>query len=199
MEKSRKNQELTWTVVIVALIVFWPVGILLLLMKLLKNRSIIFVLVPILYVSGVFAIFLALIGSSSYIEEGSFKGPEFVLMVGFIVGGGYLIYKGREISKTKRRYKKYIGVIKVQGRNDIQEIANKMSLTEQEAIDDIRDIIQLGLMSGKITTENEVIIDEPKIEEKLVSITCRNCGAPNQIPEGKTKKCEYCGSVLNVK
>lgn len=205
MEMNKKIYQY-WIVVILALIIFWPVGLILLYLKLRensKNRFIFSGTIKILI--GLCSIFFALIGTAAEIDQPTGDVGVTIVMVSiFLAIGAILIYFGMKNIKEGKIYEKITNLINFQEVESIEEIAKKLKITEEKATQYISKAIELGFCNNGIEYKNNKIVYKKKIEEVVEKkkheriVKCECCGGINHINDTQTKACEYCGMELLI-
>jgi uncharacterized membrane protein YiaA len=214
MNAGKKTGGVSWAVVIIVLIVFWPVGIYLLWRKLsgdkksaMSGGKVVFVIGWILFALGVV---MVIVGPSDPTMAVSGRIEYFIV---FVCGGLAMILLGGRSKKQAERYKKYISIVINQNITSINNIAAAMPVTYEIAAKDLQKMIDRGYFSGAYIDANacEIVLpknqgnvqgDQPPYEAagpatvRMQVAVCKNCGANNQIPAGTIGECEYCGSPL---
>ena len=196
-----RKKSISWFWVVVAFIIFWPLGFVLLFIKLSRDRSsvvktkstskILSSVVWVLLVLGGISLFGAVIG-----EMGIFG-----VVVLFVIGG---ILLKRIANRTKckgEKYKKYIDLIVNQNQTNIGDIANKSSVPYEDALCDLQDMIDEGYFCGAFIDKTKRTFNltrpkEPAPPAKTIILACESCGAKVRATEGKEADCDYCGTYL---
>jgi len=197
------SKGISWWIVIIALIVFWPVGLVLLFMKLAKDRS-----ASIAGGKTISIIGWLLSGFGALMFIVFLSDPEFGMFIAsiiFIAPGIFLIRKGINTKKKGLRFKKYIDIVINQNQKQIDNIASIFALPYETVKSDLQEMIDKGYFQNAYINESnrEIVI---KIHEvatsngipvKTKNVTCKNCGANQQVSTSGTNQCEYCGTVLS--
>lgn len=196
----------SWVVVILALIIFWPVGLILLYVKLRnssKNKFIFSGTMKIII--GVCSVFFGLIGAATEIDEPTGEVGLTIVMVSiFLAIGAVLIYFGMKNIKDGKIYEKIGSLINFQEVESVEEIAKKLKITEEKATEYISKAISLGFCNKEIEYKNEKIIYKKKIEAEVEKkkheriVKCECCGGINHVSDTQVKACEYCGMELVI-
>jgi hypothetical protein len=137
-------------------------------------------------------------------------GTIIVLLI-FIAIGTWLIIYGIKTKRKIIRFKKYVNIISLENENSLENIANACSQSIDFVIKDLevmiaqkfftnayidRDTNEIVLeRKNNSEVSNNIIAKTEAVESKVV--TCKNCGASNNITIGTVAECEFCGSVLN--
>jgi len=203
---NNTKSSISWVWVVIAFILFWPVGVVLLLVKLSGDRSaamrsgrnmvtLSYVLIGI----GIICL-IAMIGGGLDMVIALFTP---MLLFG---GGGIALYIiGRRTAATSERYKKYINVIINQGETSIDNIAAAVGVPYATAVEDLQKMINRGYLTGmfiNIGLRSVVMarVAEPRADGLIIGqerlLVCGSCGANNKTVVGKISECEYCGSML---
>jgi len=203
-----------WIVVIIALVIFWPIGLFLLFNKLRSDRKaaikchkLLMIVSFVLMGLGVMHLFRAL---GSWGTFGAFS--SYTLFLAIVTGGGglYLYRIAKRTKITGEKYKQYIAIIINHGQSSIDNIASAMGVAYEMAVDDLQKMIVAGFFPGAYIdfTRRKILFKKPVSQgvegstvnahgmpQAMVS-NCQNCGANNTIDAGQLAECEYCGSPL---
>ena len=203
----------SWPVIILALCVFWPVGLYLIIKRTSLDKTAVMnsssgkgltITAIILIVLGGFGI----IGSFNPFDFGSF-----VLFLFFIAGGVVLLNKAKKIKAEGESIKKYLAIIVNGGerqldsiaaaagkqpeivKNDIQKMIDKGYLKNAYINENTREIVLTDNISAKvnINSQEQSFATDTIVETKIV--VCHCCGANNTV-SGTLGECEYCGTSL---
>jgi len=202
MQPAKKS--ISWFWIIVAFIVFWPVGVALLLYKIHGDRSAIMgggkklnLLSFGLLAIGVILIIVGVTDDSGVLFYG-------ILMV---LGGVYLNRKAKNMNVKSDRYKLYLSLIVNQGMTSLDSIAAGAGVPYDQCLTELQKMIDEGYFKGSYIDRTnrlfslvhaqpvmpvQTATSEP-IQTKIVS--CPGCGSNNTI-FGSHGECEYCGSPL---
>lgn len=196
----------SWVVVILALIIFWPVGLIFLYLKLRNNSKNKFKFSGITkIVIGACSVSFGLIGASTEIDEPTGEVGLTIVMVSiFLAIGIAFIYFGVKNIKEGKIYEKISNLINFQEVESVEEIAKKLKITEEKATEYISKAISLGICNNEIEYKNNKIIYKKKVEEQVEKkkheriVKCECCGGINHINDTEVKACEYCGMELTI-
>lgn len=217
----------TW-VIVLAFIFFWPLGVVLLIMRANSNKRNMFdggTTAKICYIVGGILV-LAGLGSFS----GSFFGGLF-----WTAGGIAVIYYGTQNKKKVERYKKYIDLIANQGVRSLDTISNTLNITYSVTKSDIETLIAKGTFKGARIDELTRSIELNAIptmqtnngmngadglsgfigaisgmageagmggngggSSTSVVATCPGCGGTMPAFKGATVECDYCGKIYSA-
>jgi len=199
------KKSLSWFWIVVAFIIFWPIGVALLLYKIHGDRSAIMgggktlakLSLALFGVGGLF-ILLGIMGESGVLFYG-------VLMV---VGGFYLNRKAKSMNVKSDRYRLYLSLIVNQGLTSLDSIAAGVGVPYDQCIGELQNMINEGYFKGSYidqTNRQFVLIHAAPAVPVAVSptaepitpkvVSCPGCGANNTV-FGALGECEYCGSPL---
>ena len=204
-----QKKSISWVWIVIAFIVFWPIGILLLIKKLGDDRSAMIkcgrpvaVISYILFAIGLISLIIAITG-----DYGAFGVSAL-----FITGGVLVNRIARKTRKRGERYKQYIMLIVNQSINSLDAITGIVNVPYEMVVDDLQQMIKAGYFHGAyIDFAQRLIVfapPTPHVWQQPVSgpapwqpppqirvVTCRNCGANNKVI-GQVSDCEYCGSPI---
>ena len=203
------SNGLSWTLVIIVLVCFWPVGIFLLWRKLSADKKATMRSGKIITAIGWF---LAICGGLAMLgmDEG-FDTSTFIGVIVFLGGGVGLILLGKKMKRLAKKYKNYITIVVNQGETNIQNIANITGIPYETVKADLEIMIDkkffsnayIDLGKGCIVIEHRgsyvtaTGISSVRVETKFVVVQCKNCSATNKVVSGSVGECEYCGSMIS--
>ena len=196
----------SWFWIVVALILFWPLGLFLLIRRLSSDRTATFksgrmlkVVYVLLFISGGFMLF-----------SGGF-GIFFGLL--FIAGGVMVFLQARKGNQRVARYKQYMNLVVNHGQKSVDHIAATLGTESRIVKTELQKMIDLGFFEGAVidNVTNEIMLAVPQktgvasaIETVFGSneesstervVVCGGCGANNKV-SGNVGNCDYCGSPL---
>lgn len=190
----------SWPAIIVAFIFFWPLGIILLIMKNKSSKNSIFVgssNKKIYIILGVVLIIIGLSGFGTSISMGLFM----------ILGGVALILYAGQMAKRANRNKQYIDMIVNQNIISLDTIASKNNISYDTVLKEVKQLITLGVLKGAkideirhtitmIQSVKTPIGTQDSQAPKYITVTCPGCGAKMSIQQGTTISCEYCDTPI---
>ncbi len=203
-----------WGWIIFWLIIFWPVGLFLLIKKLETDKSALMSKKtgPISAIGWFFTVFgvLGSIGILSNIGDSTAGGM--VLALATVVGGVLVLIKTSKIKKTGVKYKKYIDLAVNQNVRGIDNIAASVGLSYDAVAKDLQDMINIGYLKDAYIDQGnrEIVLEqaEPisytqastsdRADTQKVAVRCPGCGANNVVAVGGVSECEYCGTPINA-
>ena len=201
---QRQKKPISWVWIILALIIFWPVGLLLLVFRLVSDRSAVMtcgrtlgIVSWILIVLGLLIIF----------------GDEVIIGCVFMLGGICLNVLSRKTKKRAALYRQYISLVANHRMTSLDEISAAIGLSFDTVTSDLTNMINAGYFSGlyidapgrrlvlpqataqqapqpaggAVGTQN---ISQPRV------VQCVGCGA-NAALMSAVGTCEYCGCPLH--
>ncbi len=198
---------LGWPVVIIAIVVFWPVGLVLLSLRLSNDRSSQMVAGGVLMVVGwILAVLSVLIAVVGITTSKTMNGDDVAAYIFFMVvafGGFLLARKGAALRRKRKMVQHYIAVIVNQGLTGVDEIAVASGRSDFNAVMlEIQGLIKEGFLPGyRLDTEDRRVyrVSAESHVAQEVGFTCRSCGANNLIiATGAFTKCEYCATPIRV-
>jgi len=212
--KTKKSSG--WGRVIFWLIIFWPVGLVLLFKKFNDKTA----LMSTTKAPTVAAWILIALGALMLLTNIKRFFADFsvtVFFLAWVVGGVLILLKIRKTKTKAEQYKKYLNAIVNVGERSIDNIASAVSVTYEQAQTDIQAMIDEGFLKGAYIHEgNRTIVLSQDIQTKQPayaavpsasaqsdtwqqprSVRCPGCGANNVVVGGRITECEYCGTPLN--
>lgn len=207
-EKGKISGLYSWPVIILALCIFWPVGIFLIIKRVSVDKKTAMGAGKLIGGIGIASYCIAGIGFIACLSDG-FGSDDIGMILFFGIAGFALQKVSQKIKREAEDVKKYLSVI-VNGnerqidviasstgksydvaKNDIQKLINKGYLKNAYINEGTREIVLPNIIqeqSGEMTNASSV-----NVETKIVACPC--CGANNTVV-GDMGECEYCGSPL---
>lgn len=205
-----KVKSSSWSVIIIVFLVFWPVGIYLLIKKLSSDKAASMRNSKIFMVLGGFFVFASivmigeLLGGSTDVSTGVF-GFFF-----YLIGGVFLIMASFKLKKEGEQYRRLIDIVINQEQHTIENISSQMGFSYDQTVEALQKMIDKGYFAGAfIDYGNHEIVLQRKASNlqqtmdigqpaayKQKAIKCLNCGGNNVINVGQVCECEYCGSPI---
>ena len=205
-----QKKPISWVWIGLAFFLFWPVGIILMLVRFSSDRSATMTCGKPLRTTSIILFSLgALLLIIGITDDYEFISPAIALLVGGII----VFLLSARTRKRGKRYKQYIDLIVNQSHSSIDAIASFVGVTYQIAEADLRRMISAGYFQGATIDSNQrkivMPIHPPVLQQpaavgtpipqqatpQVRVISCKNCGANNTVV-GQLAECEYCGSTL---
>lgn len=211
MNNKKISNLYSWPVIIVALFVFWPVGLFLALRRFSVDKTAVMkssgkglkILGIILIVLGAFGI----IGSLD-----PFSVANIVIFLFFIGGGVVLVNKSKKIQAEGDTIKRYLAIIVNNNIKQLDAISATIGKQYDVVRSDIQKMIDKGFLKNAYINEGtrEIVmtvnnntnntffqaqsnVATVQVEVRVVACPC--CGANNTV-SGAVGECEYCGTPL---
>lgn len=209
----------SWPIIILALWIFWPVGIFLIIKRVSIDKKASLVSGKIFGILGIIMyVITGFFGLGVVICLTDMSDPSMVevlpifLVIAIIFGlGGFALQKvSRKIKREAEDIKKYLSVIVNGNERQIDAIASSIGKPYDVTKNDIQKLINKGYLKNAYINEGarEVVLPSNDVQvqtETSANVTsigiatrvvaCRCCGANNTI-SGEAGECEYCGSPL---
>ncbi len=211
MNDNKQNILYSWPVIIIALIIFWPLGLFLIIKRVSSDKT------AMVNSSGkgmkIIGIALIAIGVLGIIGSlDSFDFGSIVIGLFFIAGGVVLMKKAKKIKTDGESIKKYLAIIVNGGVRELDTIAATTGKQYDVVKKDIQNMIDKGFLKNAYINENtrEVVlataapanvnlIGQPAANTASSAaprvVACPCCGANNTVT-GALGECEYCGTPL---
>ena len=207
-EKGKISGLYSWPVIILALCIFWPVGIFLIIKRVSVDKKTAMGAGKLIGGIGIASYCIAGIGFIACLSDG-FGSDDIGMILFFGIAGFALQKVSQKIKSEAEDVKKYLSVIVNGNERQIDVIASSMGKSFDVAKNDIQKLINKGYLKNAYINEGtrEIvlpnIIQEPSgdmtntssvnVETKIIACPC--CGANNTVV-GDMGECEYCGSPL---
>lgn len=195
----------SWPTIIIALCLFWPVGLFLLIKRVSIDKKATLIMGKLLGVLAVICYCIAVLGVVVCISEG-FSGEDVSVMLFFAVLGVVLNAVAKKVKANEENAKQYLAIIVNGNVRQLDMIATTTAKSYDRVRKEIEELIKKGYLKEMYIDENlrAVIVPEDKpfapnaagtaqVQPKVVH--CPNCGANSTI-YGDIGECEYCGSPL---
>jgi hypothetical protein len=208
-----ENQKIgclySWPTIIIALCVFWPVGVYLIIKRVSVDKKTAMGAGKLIGGIGIASYCIAGIGFIACLSDG-FGSDDIGLILFFGIAGFVLQKVSNKIKKDAEDVKKYLSVIINGNERQIDVIASSMGKSYDVAKNDIQKLINKGYLKNAYINEGtrEIILPNNNIQgqSEVISnattnnvatkiVACPCCGANNTIV-GDVGECEYCGSPL---
>lgn len=199
----------SWPVIILALCIFWPVGIFLIIKRVSVDKKTAMGAGKLIGGIGIASYCIAGIGFIACLSDG-FGSDDIGMILFFGIAGFALQKVSQKIKREAEDVKKYLSVIVNGNERQIDVIASSMGKSYDVAKNDIQKLISKGYLKNAYINEGtrEVVLPSNNIQEQVGTMTnttannvttkivaCPCCGANNTIM-GDMGECEYCGSPL---
>jgi len=210
MNNNKVGCLYSWPAIIIALICFWPIGLVLIVKRLSSDKT---AMVNSsgkgLKIGGIALIVIGIFGIIGSLD--SFEVGNIILFLFFIGGGAVLVRKAKKIQIEGDNIKRYLSMIVNSNVRQLDMIASATGKQYDTVKTDIQKMIDNGFLRSAYINETtrEVILATPvradvNVQQQAVStaapvqlrvVACPCCGANNTI-SGALGECEYCGSPL---
>jgi hypothetical protein len=202
----------SWGWIIFWLIIFWPVGLILVIKKLATDKAALMSgKTGALLVIGWILVIIGGIAFLALISEPNNGGPTFFMLL-ILAGGIALLSKASKTKKTARKYKKYIDIAVNQNVRSIDNIASAVGLSYAVVSKDLQNMINIGYLKDAYIHQGnrEIVLKQreyavyaqPSVAgqaaPQTVAARCPGCGANNVVTVGSVAECEYCGNAINA-
>lgn len=195
-----------WAGILAALVVFFPIGIGLMILMLFRDKEHLTINGLLVMVFGWLAEFFgAVFLIVGFTEFGPADIAHFIVAVVMaavcFAGGSWLIRNGKKYRKVGKLYDQYLPIIQNCSDGSLEWIADYTSEPYDEMCNNLKVMVDMGLFPGSYLDLQRGIFVSPWVKKENLeehTVECTNCGAVNTI-RGKAGKCEYCGSPLEDK
>lgn len=207
-EKGKISGLYSWPVIILALCIFWPVGIFLIIKRVSVDKKTAMGAGKLIGGIGIASYCIAGIGFIACLSDG-FGSDDIGMILFFGIAGFALQKVSQKIKREAEDVKKYLSVIVNGNERQIDVIASSMGKSFDVAKNDIQKLINKGYLKNAYINEGtrEIVLpniiqeqsgdmtnaSSVNVETKIVACPC--CGANNTVV-GDMGECEYCGSPL---
>lgn len=212
MNNNNQPWYCSWWAIIVAFLFFWPVGIVLLILRNNQNKQSIFLgstNKKLYIIAGIVLIFLGICSFSSSKMMGFFM----------IVGGIALIVYAEKLTKKAQRNRQYIELIVNQGETSLDKIASICNIQYDKVLKELTQLVNVHVLKNAVidTTYRTITIQKMPVQQQdplaaipnmmntatvqneTVTCTCSGCGAKVMLPKGAAVNCDYCDTPICAK
>ena len=213
MNNNKLNFIYSWPAIIIALLVFWPVGLFLIIKRISLDKKTAMVAGKLIKIIGIVSCSFAVLGFLVSISDG-FDSADVGMILFFGIAGAVLLRLSNKIKKEADSVKQYLSIIVNGGERQLDAIASATGKDYEVVKKDVQKMIDKGFLKNAYINENtrEVVLasaaapaaaNTGNIFAKNASaaaaqtrvVSCPCCGANNTI-SGDIGECEYCGSPL---
>ncbi len=211
---------LSWPILIIVTIAFWPVGVFLIWKRISVDRKTAMAAGRLISIFGWISVAFAGIGILAYLPEGITKDDVYMALF-FLIAGIVLVLLGRNTAKNAEKFKKYISIIVNHEETSIDNIAMAMPTSYEKAKEDLQKMINRGYFADAYINDADREIVLPSMEQsyvvkaevnvrtntevnirtnteiEMVVVSCKGCGANNKIEKGTVGECQFCGSPIS--
>lgn len=209
MSNSQRPWYFSWPVIILAFIIFWPAGIVLIILRSQGSKQSIFLGTTDKKKYLIIGLVLIIFGIVSLFKK------NFAFGIFTILGGLAIGYYANSLAKRAARNKKYIDMIVNHHESSLDKISSIVGLQYNKTVAELNQMISLGVLKNAKIDENSrtIRIEEPAAGTQsggfidnifgpadaggsMVTATCPGCGAKIAVRAGTTVKCEYCDAPV---
>lgn len=202
----------SWGWIIFWLIIFWPIGLFLVINKFSTDKSALMSgKTGLLSVIGWILTVIGVIGFYSELSDG-LSGSGILLALLFLGGGVLLLRKVSKTKKTAIKYKKYIDIVVNQNVQSIENVASAVGSSYDDVAKDLQNMINIGYLKDAFIHHGnrEIVLKQRETvvytqnavfgqsAPQTKATRCPGCGANNVVVVGRVSECEYCGIPINA-
>ena len=216
MNNNKYPWYLNWFTIIMALYLFWPVGIALIILRTKRNKGGVFSGITNKKIYLITGALLVLFGFTRFDSSSTFA-------LFMIVGGIVLIYYANTLAKKAQRNKKYIDMIINQRETSIDKISGMLNVKYDTVVKELKILQTLGVLNGAIINETTHSITMPYTQQShqtsqfnqnsmnpnlstnnisqqapMSETACPGCGAKYTGQKGSVCTCDYCDSKFVI-
>lgn len=209
---------LSWPVIIIAFLFFWPAAIVLIYLRTQSTKGGAFAAASNKKVYMILGGILILFGLTRF--KSSIPMALFM-----IVGGAAIIYYANTLAKKASRNKSYIDLLVNQGETSIDKVANMLNVRYDVALKELKTMKSLGILKGATIDEQSRSVSITRAQNAAGEISgmvnsvtgaligsastaaasgaaetvegaCPGCGAKYTGPKGSTVTCSYCDATF---
>ena len=211
MNNNNISKLYSWPVIILALCIFWPVGLFLIIKRTSVDKKTAMASGKLIKGLGIASCCMAALGFLVCLSDG-FDGTDVGMIIFFAAAGAALLYLANKIKKDADSVKLYLNIIVNGGERQLDSVAAATGKQYDVVKKDVQKMIDKGFLKNAYINENtrEVVLPSAAPANMNVAqptggvapaavqtrvIACPCCGANNTI-SGDIGECEYCGTPL---
>ena len=202
MNNEHESKWLSTKYIVVSLILFWPLGFVLLYLRLSKNYG--------KYVAATYTLlgvgfFFFIAGLLFFMSEENTIEERIIMGIIMISIGSLCFFQGVVREKKLKEYKKYLPYIKSRKKIRLETLSNKLNVDLEIVKLTILEMLDKEIINGYfsedeyeliITDKNNKKTDLTEKAKETKVVKCPSCGAKNNVIVGEKKNCEFCGTPL---
>ena len=212
-----QKKSISWGNIILMFIIFFPIGIWLLVKKMttetldyIKNGKSLRLFGWVLIIIAFMYIFMGIGGQFETESPSDIVSGIVVVLVIFGGTGLISLIKARSFIDKGKKYERYVYIVNSTDETSIDNIAAAYPTSYEQAVKDLQSMINDGyLREAHLDLNNREFIRKRKAapanenqpsssNNQVTSVKCKNCGATNTVVPGTVNECEYCGSPLKI-
>lgn len=209
----------SWPVIIIAFIVFWPVGLALLILRNTGNKHSVFLGSTDKKKYIIAGIVLIVLGIASYSNHSGFMGTL------YLFGGIAIILYANVLVRKSQRNRMYIDLIVNNNETSLDKIASACNVQYDTALKELKTLVSFNILKNASIDEMArtitIVKDQPVPQNQgftqfvndvtagftagtvqagatPVSCACSGCGAKVVVMPGQTVVCEYCDTPITA-
>mgnify|MGYP000167734478 CR=1 FL=1 len=201
-----------WIVILVCLFVFWPVGLLLLWLKMRSDlKATLVASATLKVVAWVLVVVTAVVLIVALGMEGFSENspvPGFIILLSGCVG---LLVAASVTNKNALIYKRLINVVVNDGVTSIDDISRILNMPYDKVYRYLYGLLSRSLLKNAYISEVQravvfpdsarkerasVRLQAQEQEPEYTIVYCKSCGAHKEVVVGKIDTCNFCGSKL---
>lgn len=217
MNNNNQAWYYSWWAILIAFVLFWPVGIGLLIMKNKNDKQSIFLGTTDKKKYIIIGAVLIIMGISSF-------SNSFIMGLFMVAGGIALIVYAEQLKKRAERNRQYIELVVNRGETSMDKIANTCNIQYDVVVKELRTLVNRSVLKNAVIDEGyrtitvrresaqqanayENVFGADGIESRPVgageneqiTCTCPGCGAKVILASGTTVNCEYCDTPITAR
>lgn len=204
-EKNKGNKVTSWPTVLILIVVFPPVGFILLIKKLYQDKEGAYINSIVARILASIMLAIGLMLWYTVITKDTSAYNIFVSTLFFLLPGSLLFIKGLNLKKDAEKYEKYVELLASNGVVFIDGVASEYSLPyERLARESINangsnkadsNKRKQNVSKQNVNKQNTPAKSQPKKKPSKV-IICNSCGGKNVVSQGDVVECDYCKSPI---
>lgn len=193
----------SWKAIFIGLICFFPIGIYLLIKKVVEddgsyrqNGNALIILALVLLCMIPVLVILTLTGELQYSDGTSAYGVTFIMAILLIVGSTISFMMGIHCLKRGQKYDQSISQLTPQHPVELKDLVSAVNLPINTVINDIQRMIDAGYIPNAYIDHIRLQVSIKPVLRVTQQVICSACGGSNQVEPGKPATCEYCNTTL---
>jgi len=202
------GKQTSWGWIIFWFILFWPVGLVLLIKRQKSDKSAV-----LKDYKGVTIASYVLMGLGAIYFLMGISGQPDALLAFLVCGGGGVVtfLYARKSQKRSEHYRKYINMVVNQNQTSIDSISAAIGIPYNDVLNDLQNLVTDGYLPGAYIdiSQRKIILGDmtqqygaqfvaptSSIQVQTTAVKCPGCSANNKVTIGQTAVCEYCKTFL---
>ena len=211
MKNAKKHTPISWGTIIFWFVLFYPIAILLLVLRFIKekdkyisNGKALKIISILIGSPSLLLFYLWLIGEWTYEDGTAISFGMFLFVCAFFVVPAMLLFKkGQQYITRGQIYDHYLGQLRQYQSIDINQLSAEIKVPYSRTCSDLQYMIDSGYIPNACIDHytSRLVLIKPKYSDYLPNsriVTCPHCCGNNTVRGEKHIICDYCDSPFEI-